>query len=185
MDYVKTKEEAQRRKDELFARQQQIPSEKAKLDTELEDIRRELIGLEQILDGVEFVTCDEGGLFWELLGLTDSIRKLLSETDKPLVPTEIRYALEAKGVKGTSSKNLLINIHKTLERIGSELTETMTPDGKPAYKREIPWQRRHAVANATFKLADRLAAERSPVIKLPESVNAYLEGLKKEQDKKK
>jgi hypothetical protein len=138
MDYNKTKENAQRRKADLLQRQQEIPLEKKRLDEELEKNKRELIGLDQILDGLEFMNSDIPPDF-EPSGFTDIIRKLLSETTLPLVPTQIRDALEAKGITGSSSKNLLINVHKVLERIDSELEKMATADGKFAYKRKLPW----------------------------------------------
>src|SRR5277367_837410 len=115
MDYNKTRAEAERRKAELLKRQQQIPLDKQKLDGEMEQIKRQLIGIEQILDGLAFMDSD---VFpdYEPTGFTDSIRKILSETNLPLVPMQIRDALEAKGITGSSSKNLLINVHKVLER---------------------------------------------------------------------
>jgi len=138
MDYNKTRAEAERRKAELLKRQQQIPLDKQKLDGEMEQIKRQLIGIEQILDGLAFMDSD---VFpdYEPTGFTDSIRKILSETNLPLVPMQIRDALEAKGITGSSSKNLLINVHKVLERIEAELEKTTNLEGKTAYKRKAAW----------------------------------------------
>jgi hypothetical protein len=138
MDYTKTKQDASNRKLELGARLQEIADEKTRLDGEAEQIKRELIGLDQILDGVEFMTSDMPTDF-EPPGFTDKIRKILSETPVPLVPTQVRDALQAAGVTGSSAKNLLINVHTVLERIESELDKTTTPEGKTAYKRKVPW----------------------------------------------
>jgi hypothetical protein len=138
MDYSKTRTEAEARKQILLARQQEIPREKQKLDEEMEQIKRELIGIEQILDGLGFMDSDVRVEF-EPSGFTDSVRKILSETMVPLVPTQIRDALEAKGMTGSTSKNLLINVHKVLERISDELKPTKRADGKTAYQRKVPW----------------------------------------------
>jgi hypothetical protein len=138
MDYGKTKDNAQRRKADLLQRQQQIPLEKKRLDEELEKNKRELIGLDQILDGLDFMNSDIPPDF-EPTGFTDNIRQILSETTVPLVPTQIRDALQARGITGSSPKNLLINVHKVLERIDTELKESTTPDGKTAYTRTTPW----------------------------------------------
>jgi hypothetical protein len=138
IDYSKTKEEAQRRRSDLLARQQQIPEEKKKLDEELEQNKRELIGLDQILDGLEFMSSDVPPDF-EPTGFTDKIRQILGETSVPLVPTQIRDALQARGITGSSAKNLLINVHKVLERINAELEESTTTDGKTAYRRTTAW----------------------------------------------
>ncbi len=138
MDYNKTRADAERRKAQLLERQQQIPQDKKKLDDELDQIKRQLIGIEQILDGLAFMDSDTPPDF-EPSGFTDSIRKILSETTLPLVPTQIRDALEAKGITGSTSKNLLINVHKVLERIEPELEKTTNTEGKTAYKRTAKW----------------------------------------------
>jgi hypothetical protein len=138
MDYDRIRTEAGARKQTLLARQKDIPKEKQKLDEEMEQIKRELIGIDQILDGVAFMDSSIPTDF-EPEGFTDNVRKILSETTLPLVPTQIRDALEAKGIMGSSSKNLLINVHKVLERIDSELDKTQTAEGKTAYKRKIAW----------------------------------------------
>jgi len=133
MDYEKIRDEAKRRKAELLERQRQIKHDKTKLDSEDDQIKRELIGLDQVIEGLNFVTSDVPPDF-EPTGFTDSIRKILTETSEPLVPTQIRDSLQERGISGSSAKNLLINVHKVLERIAPELDETAMPDGKIAYK---------------------------------------------------
>jgi hypothetical protein len=138
MDYDRIRSEAGARKQTLLARQTDIPKEKQKLDEEMERIKRELIGIDQILDGLAFMESDIAPDF-EPTGFTENIRKILSETPVPLVPTQIRDALEAKGITGSTSKNLLINVHKVLERISDELEQTKRADGKIGYKRSGHW----------------------------------------------
>ena len=138
IDYGKTREAAQAQKQALTIRALAILEEKKRLDSEVEQIRRELIGLDQILDGVEFVS-SEIPPDLEPPGFTEKIRKILSETSIPLVPTQIRDVLEANGFGGSSSRNLLISVHTVVERIKNELVEAKTPDGKTAYKRIKPW----------------------------------------------
>lgn len=137
MDHNKTRAEVERRKADLLERQEQIPQEIRKLNEEMEFNKRQLIGIEQILDGLTFMDSDTPYIA-ESFGLTDSVRQILSETTVPLVPTQIRDALEAKGLMGSSSKNLLINVHKVVERIEDELIKS-TRDGKTAYKRREAW----------------------------------------------
>src|SRR5579859_7555341 len=72
MDYTKTRTEAEARKQLLLSRQQAIPQEKKRLDEEMEQIKRELIGIEQILDGLGFMESDVP-LDFEPSGFTDSI----------------------------------------------------------------------------------------------------------------
>jgi hypothetical protein len=138
VDYQKTRDEVEQRKAQITERRKQIPIQKAMLDAEDEQLKRELIGLDQILDGLAFMD-SKVSLDFEPVGFTDSIRKILSETQMPLTPPQIRYALEQKGITGSSSKNLLINVHKVIERIESELIPTLNSEGKPAYKRKLPW----------------------------------------------
>ena len=133
IDYDKTREEATTRKVELLARQLKIKEETGRLNEEAEQNRRELIGLDQILDGLDFVSSDEH-MDSEPIGFTDSIRKLLTETPIPLAPTQIRDSLQARGIVGSTPKNLLINVHKVLERIEPELVSSTTTDGKTGYK---------------------------------------------------
>jgi hypothetical protein len=149
MDHNRTRAEVERRKAEILERQQQIPQEIKTLSEEMEFNKRQLIGIEQILDGLSFMDSDTPYVP-ESFGLTDSVRQILSDTTVPLVPTQIRDALEAKGTTGSSSKNLLINVHKVLERIDQELEKTTTPEGKTAYKRTTPW-----MANSLARLYGR------------------------------
>jgi hypothetical protein len=146
LDYNKTKEDAECRKNELRERLKQIPEEYAMLDREADAIKRELIGLDQILDGLDFATSDSPADF-EPTGFTDKIRKILSETAIPLLPTQIRDKLEEAGVTGSSSKNLLISVHTVLGRIVGEL-DTLERDGKQAY-----------IARAKVTLATLLGTE--------------------------
>jgi len=132
------KEDAERRKKDLHLRLAQIPEEKQKLDDEVQSIKRELIGLDQVLDGLEVMTSGPVPTP-DPAGFTDKIRKLLSDTSVPLVPTQIRDALEQAGVTATSSKNLLISVHTVLDRIDAELEKIQREDGKIAYKRKMPW----------------------------------------------
>jgi hypothetical protein len=132
------KEEAEQRRKELHLRLAQIPDEKQKLEDEVQAIKRELIGLDQILEGLEVMTSGPVPAP-EPAGFTDKIRKLLSETSIPLVPTQIRDALEQAGVTAASSKHLLISVHTVLDRIDGELEKIKRNDGKIAYKRKLPW----------------------------------------------
>jgi hypothetical protein len=132
MDYDKTRDDVDRRRAELLERQQRIKEETKKLNDEAEQNKRELIGLDQILGGLDFVTSDVPPD--EPIGVTDNIRKILTETTVPLVPTQIRDSLQARGIEGSSAKNLLINVHKVLDRLGPELVLSTTPEGKAAYR---------------------------------------------------
>jgi hypothetical protein len=158
MDYNKTRTEAEAKKQTLIARLKEIPLAKKRLDEEAEQIKRELIGIDQILDGLAFMDSSLPPDF-EPSGFTDNIRKILSETTVPLLPTQIRDALEMKGITGSTSKNLLINVHKVLERIESELDKT-TREGKTAYKRKDPWLAAISAVDSSITEGGLLAAAR-------------------------
>jgi len=138
MDIEKTRTEVEQHKEQLVERLKQIALEIHKLTDEAEEAKRQLIGIEQVLDGFSFME-NENISVVAPIGLTDNVRKILSETKIPLVPTQIRDALLARGITGSSSKVLLINVHKTLERIEDELETSTTSEGKTAYKRRSQW----------------------------------------------
>lgn len=135
LDYEKTREGALRRQQELVARQKEIAAQKTQLEEELTQIKKEMIGLEQIIDGLDFMSNDIPPDLEER-GFTDQIRGILSMTNSHLVPTQIRDALMAAGVTGSSPKNLLISVHTVLGRIADELDTITTTEGKTAYKRK-------------------------------------------------
>jgi hypothetical protein len=163
MDYDKIRDSANQRRAELLQRQLQIAEENKKRTEEEEQNKRELIGLDQILDGLDFVS---GDILPELepIGFTDNIRKILADTSVPLIPTQIRDSLQARGVSGSSSKNLLINVHKVLERIEPELVRTTTSDGKIAYK---------------HKSAPGLPSNQTPVVDLVAALKKSLAEMEK------
>lgn len=136
MDYNKTREDAAKRKQELITRQEQIRTDKSKLDHEMEQIKLELIGLDQILEGLEYM---ESGPPPDLepVGFTDKIKHILQTTNVHLLPTQIRDALMNLGETGSSMKNLLIAVHSILARLEPFLA-TKEVSGKTAYKWKEP-----------------------------------------------
>ncbi len=132
MDYRKTRDDVAQRQEQLSKRQEQIGEEIAKLLSEREQVKREMIGLEQIIEGLEFAEGDFP-IEAEPIGFTDRIRQILRNTSIPLVPTQIRDALQASGVQASSPKTLLINVHTVLTRIDNELEKATTRDGKIGY----------------------------------------------------
>ncbi len=134
-DYEKTRENALRRQQEIAARQKEIATQKRQLDDEASQLHKESVGLEQIIEGVDFMSNDIPPDLEER-GFTDQIRGILSMTNSHLVPTQIRDALMNAGVTGSSPKNLLISVHTVLGRIADELDMITTTEGKTAYKRK-------------------------------------------------
>ena len=109
---------------------------------------REIDGLSRIIEGAQIgaqepSNWDPDNPAWipkkinetEPTGVTDGIRKVLARTSAALLPTEIRDALETIGIEGSSSKNLLIHVHKALGRMFNKDEVAQIPrDGKMAYR---------------------------------------------------
>jgi hypothetical protein len=132
MDINKTRAEVQKQREQLTARLEQIAQERNRLKDEESQITRQLTGLDQVVDGLDFM--DGVGIpDLEPLGFTDRIRRILNETNAPLLPTQIRDLLAAQGQTGSSAKNFLISIHTVLTRIDVELDKVKVEGGKIAY----------------------------------------------------
>jgi len=132
MNYEKTKQDAISRKEVLTERQKQIAAKKATLDKESEQIQRELIGLDELLETIEFMTNEAIAPDLEPVGFTEQIRAIFQETTSPLTAVQIRDILLEKGITGSSPKNLLISVHTIIAREKDNL-ETVNTDGKNAY----------------------------------------------------
>ena len=167
MDYEKSKADALQETARLTERQKQIVQEKTRLDAELMSIQRQLIGLEQIIDGLDVATLqtppDE-----EPVGFTDHIRSLLQNTSIHLLPTQIRDSCLNAGFKGSSLKNLLISVHNVLHRVHEHLDEKQI-DGKTAYK----WK--GTISQTTIRKWRRHGGPSSPIS--GDAVNAALVSL--------
>jgi hypothetical protein len=138
MDYIKTREDALRRRQELTERLTKIAEERVVLQTEMEQKQRELAAIDQILEGLDFYESD-APLEGEPSGMADHIRRILQQTPVHLLPTQIREALIAVGVTGSSPKNLLIGVHNVISRLEAFL-EMIEINGRPAYR----WKRDRA-----------------------------------------
>ena len=130
MNYEQTLEQAKQRLQELSAKR-----------TEIE---REMQALARIIEGAQIIAQPAEVLILpdspdeqntEELGVTKSIRLILGRARTPLMPTEIRDALESMGIEGSSSKVLLIHVHNVLRRLfeNGEI-EQIPQDGKMAYR---------------------------------------------------
>ncbi|HEX9222594.1 MAG TPA: hypothetical protein VF860_04630 [Candidatus Acidoferrales bacterium] len=134
MDYEQTLKDAQ---------------EKLKtLAVQRDAIDREIEALMRIIEGAQIATKDPS--YWdpdnpawvpkktpdaEPVGVTESMRKVLRRNRTAMLPTEIRDALEAMGIEGSSPKNLLIHVHKTLGRLHGNGEIAQEPrEGKMAYR---------------------------------------------------
>ena len=147
--------------------------------------------------------------------LSEAIRDVLQRsTKKTLTAAEVRDALKKNGFDFSSyTTNPLSSVHAALKRMKPEEVEMETIDGVMAWRwigpkrvipvpvppeiakifegvRARPLRRiskfgvfgQPTTAQANVKLANQILAERTRAL---DSFNTYLEGLKKEQDKKK
>lgn len=145
MDYAQIVEGAQQKLKELMAKR--------------EALDREILAVTKIIEGAEIgaqspskynpedlrfsPTPDE-----EPAKFTDKVRMILKKSAIPLFPTEIRDQLESFGVEASSPKNMLIHVHKVLERLFENDEIVNVPrEGKPAYKMLNPMEQamRHYV----------------------------------------
>jgi hypothetical protein len=132
MDYEKSKLDAVAKREALTLRQREIAAEKAKLDEESAAIQRQLIGLDQIIEGLDVATL-QAPPDLEPIGFTEHIKNVLQNTTVHLLPTQIRDSCLNAGFTGSSLKNLLISVHNVLDRIHDNLDEKQV-EGKKAYK---------------------------------------------------
>lgn len=95
-------------------------------------LQRELAAIDQILEGLDIYQSD-APLEGEASGVSDHVRRLLQQTPVPLLPTQIREALTAIGITGSSRKNLLISVHNVLSRLDRYL-DTTEINNRPAYR---------------------------------------------------
>jgi hypothetical protein len=134
LDYEKLKQATVERRAKLMERERQIDREITDLTAEAEEIRRELAGIDQILNGLE-VMQSEG--LPEPPGMTEHIKRVLQLTTVPLSPVTLRDSLKAVGITGSSDKNLLISVHTVLGRLKPFLAEEQQ-DGRTVYKWKEP-----------------------------------------------
>jgi hypothetical protein len=134
MDYAKIIQDANRRKQELSDRQQQIQSQRTVLDQESQNIQRELAGLDELLESIDLMTNPDIPPDLEPLGFTDQIRVILQGASGPLTTKEIRSLLMAKGITGSSARNLLISVYTVITREKDKGNiERVEKDGKTAW----------------------------------------------------
>jgi hypothetical protein len=107
-------------------------------------IDREMQGLIRIMEGAQIIESPAEpakvpvipeGTEADSTGFTKTVRLILSRSRMPLVPTEIRDALESMGVEASSPKVLLIHVHNTLRRLFENGEIEQVPlNGKMAYR---------------------------------------------------
>ena len=118
------------------------------LASEREAIDREMQAIARIIEGAHLASQPEEPLIATLtnaertpepeqLGVTDAVRLVLARAQVPLLPTEIRDALESMGIEASSPKVLIIHVHNVLRRLFEAGEIKQVPrDGKMGYRTE-------------------------------------------------
>jgi hypothetical protein len=117
----------------------ELTEEKRRLLEQKEAIASRVAVIDQIVEGYKFLGNPAAKLSLppqvNQLGLQDAVRAVFQRAAPlPLQPTEVRNALIYAGIRGSSSKNLLISVHTVIGRIADELDEVSQPEGKTAYR---------------------------------------------------
>src|SRR5205823_3836824 len=88
----------------------------------------------------------------EPAGFTEQIRRVLEQTQVPLTTTQIKDYLKARGVKASSSRNLLINLHVILRRFDRKgILDKSEANGKILYRLKPDQVRKRAFSEALTK----------------------------------
>jgi hypothetical protein len=132
LDYANTRKAAVDSRRKLSERLSQSLDELAGLQAKIEQVRRELATVDQILEAIDFLDAAPP-LEGEPSGMADHIRRTLQQTTTHLLPTQLRDLLLAAGVTSRSPKNLLIGVHNVLSRLEPRL-ETKQINGRMAYR---------------------------------------------------
>lgn len=126
---------------------QQAEKRLEQLEDERERIEREIAGITHVIEGLKFLAeklydddlpklgpLDPPADF-EDMNFAGMIREVLARNREPMTRIEIREALQALGIKGTTPKHLLISVHTVIKRMldRKEVIPVITAGGK-AYK---------------------------------------------------
>lgn len=181
LDYEKTKQDIVNRRHGILERQKAIAVDKAKLDEENQKLQQELIGLDTMMEGLNFMQPGAPPPDFEELGFGEKVEVILKQTPVHLFPTQIRDELIAKGTKGSSPKNLLISIHNVLGRIEKNL-DIKEVDGRHCYKWRTTFDALASIVNVMTNpaLAGLSQPHGSPN---DTAVKAFLEGKRRAQQR--
>src|SRR5205823_7599790 len=133
IDYQKTQKDLIARRHEISERQKAIIADKARLDKEYQELQQELVSVDHMLEGLNFMKPGSPPPDFEDLGFAAKVEMILKQTPIHLFPTQIRDELVEKGTKGSSPKNLLISIHNVLTR-NEKFLDVQEIDGRSTYK---------------------------------------------------
>jgi hypothetical protein len=124
-------------------RRRELTDKRNSLVKQVEEIDRQILGLNQAVEGYEFILGETSPVIPMVsvdratVGFTEAIRKIFNASGiSPLFPTDIRDRLSKAGYENTSEKVLLIHVHNVIDRLlKSEEIERVEIDGRSAYRR--------------------------------------------------
>ena len=133
-DHEQMRNEIGAKRQILLGRQKEIEREKVALEQEALNIQQQLVGLDYMLEGLQFMVTGGPPPDLEQLGFTDKVALIFEKANTPLFPTQVRDELLQIGVKGSSTKNLLISVHNAINRLLQDSLQEIPMEGRSAYK---------------------------------------------------
>jgi hypothetical protein len=122
-------------------RRQELTEKRNGLMKEVEEINRMLLGINQAIEGFEFILKENSPTRSDLsldpatIGFTVAVRGIFNTNLRPLYPTDVRDKLASAGYEKTSGKALLIHVHNVIDRLlKNEEIEEVRIEGKSAYR---------------------------------------------------
>jgi hypothetical protein len=107
----------------------------------VEEIDRQILGLNQAVEAYEFILKETPTVTSALsidpatVGFTEAVRTIFNGTLTTLFPTDIRDKLAKAGYEKSSDKVLLIHVHNVIDRLlKNEEIEEVEIDGRSAYR---------------------------------------------------
>jgi hypothetical protein len=154
--------------DKAFDHLAELRAERDTLDTQLEEINKEIVQLEQVVSALTHLTADDAAKDESLvvggiaeLGLAEACRKVLQTTNSYRTARGVRDSLEASGydLKGHHN-NPLASIHGVLKRlVDSGEVEQLESGGKTRYR----WKHKPITVRASGSVSAFSAIERAAI----------------------
>jgi len=123
--------------DAAHAEIQDILQQKFVLDERLSQLKKTVDALSSLMEEIPPISQLYGAVAEGLPvgGISNAIRRILTERRAPMTPTQIKMALSARGFDMSEYANAAAVIHNTLKRLEGqkELTVVRDPGGNIAY----------------------------------------------------
>jgi hypothetical protein len=117
----------------LVTKRSQLSAQLNRIEEELGTVEQMFIKLVRVRGAVEILVGGSELPASPAASLTEHVRKLVRESAVPLLATQIRDSCEAAGIKASSRKNLLIQVHTILKRMESDVRKVKIDKNRVAY----------------------------------------------------